>query len=84
MTAEEFKSTILANYRRMYAAALAMLANSDDASDAVQDTVARLWERRESLGDVDSPASFCIFLHQGYKKRLYRQNPQPRGSECAD
>ena len=60
MTAEEFKSTILANYRRMYAAALAMLANSDDASDAVQDTVARLWERRESLGDVDSPASFCI------------------------
>lgn len=60
MTSQEFKSTILAQYRRMYAAALAMLADSDDASDAVQDTVAKLWERRTSLGDISSPQAFCI------------------------
>jgi len=60
MTAEEFKSTILAHYRKMYVAALAMLADSDDASDAVQDTVAKLWECRGSLDDIASPQAFCI------------------------
>lgn len=44
MTATEFKKQLLPHYRRMYAVAMTMLHNSDDASDMVQEAFTKLWE----------------------------------------
>ncbi len=59
MTSEEFKNILLPCYRRMYATALAILRNADDASDAVQDTITSLWQRHDAITIPDNPAAFC-------------------------
>jgi len=43
----------------MYAVAFGIFRNVDDAQDAVQETVARLWSARDSLADIDNPSAFC-------------------------
>lgn len=59
MTSGEFKSILLPCYRRMYATALAILRDADDASDAVQDTITALWQRHDRIAIPDNPPAFC-------------------------
>ncbi|MDE6654442.1 MAG: sigma-70 family RNA polymerase sigma factor [Muribaculaceae bacterium] len=59
MTSGEFKSILLPCYRRMFATAMAILRNGDDASDAVQDTVSALWQRHAGLSVPDNVVAFC-------------------------
>lgn len=59
MTSGEFKSILLPCYRRMYATAVAILRDADDASDAVQDTIAALWQKHEGIDVPDNPQAFC-------------------------
>ncbi len=59
MTDAEFKDILLPCYRRMYAVAYAILRNADDASDAVQDAVSALWQRRGDLPVPDNSLAFC-------------------------
>ncbi len=40
-----------------YAASL--LSSCDDAEDMVQDLYVKLWNRRDSLSEIDSPKSYC-------------------------
>ena len=51
---------MLPHYRRMYATAITILRNSDDASDAVQEAFTRLWEKRDDLPNIDTPEAYCI------------------------
>lgn len=60
MDRSDFKSKVLPCYRRMYAAAMAVLRDSDDASDAVQDAFTRLWERRDELDTVISLDAYAM------------------------
>lgn len=46
----------------MYAVAVAILGDSDDAADAVQDAYVRLWSRRDSLDGVASPEGYCMVV----------------------
>ncbi len=57
MTDGEFKEILLPCYRRMYAVALAILRNEDDASDAVQDAISALWQRHMDLPIPDTPVA---------------------------
>ncbi len=59
MTDNEFRQRIIPRYKTMYAVAFGIFRNSDDAQDAVQETVARLWADRHSLADIDNPSAFC-------------------------
>lgn len=59
MTSGEFKSILLPCYRRMYATAMAILRNADDASDAVQDTITSLWQKHVELSVPDNAEAFC-------------------------
>lgn len=59
MTDGEFKRLILPNYSSMYVAAFIILRNKTDACDAVQETMARLWERRAKLEITVSPQALC-------------------------
>ena len=60
MDSSAFKRLLLPHYRRMYATAITILRNSDDASDAVQEAFTRLWERRNELPNIDNPEAFCV------------------------
>lgn len=60
MTEAEFEQTILPCYRKMYAAAYVILSDSSEASDAVQESFSRLWERRDRIAMPDSPEAYCL------------------------
>lgn len=59
MDANEFKEIILARYEAMYRVAYAIVQDRDDAQDAVQEAVTRLWARRDELSGVESPEGLC-------------------------
>ena len=60
MDAETFKAIILSRYEDMYRMAYAIVQDREDAQDAVQDAVTRLWARRDELASVESPVAFCM------------------------
>lgn len=60
MDAAGFKRDIIPHYRRMFAVALRVIGDSDGAADAVQEAMARLWERRDALDEVDCAGAYCI------------------------
>lgn len=60
MDAETFKKIILSRYGDMYRMAYAIVLDSDDAQDVVQDAVTRLWTQRHELERLESPDAFCI------------------------
>lgn len=60
MDSSAFKRLLLPHYRRMYATAITILRNSDDASDAVQKAFTRLWEKRDDLPNIDTPEAYCV------------------------
>lgn len=62
----------------MYRVAYAILQDSDDAQDAVQDAVTHLWEKRKELTAVNDYEAFCVTAVKRrcidlLRKRNYRQ-----------
>ncbi|MDE6403833.1 MAG: sigma-70 family RNA polymerase sigma factor [Muribaculaceae bacterium] len=60
MDADQFKQLVMPHYRRMYMLALRFTADSDDAQDAVQDAVTRLWQNRQGLESADNPVAYIL------------------------
>lgn len=56
MLASEFKSTVLPCYRRMYAVAMAMVRDSAEAADIVQDAMAAMWNARDRIDPAKAEA----------------------------
>lgn len=61
MTHAEFIANVLPLHDDMYRLASAMCGSADDASDAVQETMMKLWKARNGIpsGDVATPA-YCM------------------------
>lgn len=49
-------------YPRLFAAANAILGNSEDAADAVQDAMVKIWRRADELPRIESPLGFAMQL----------------------
>lgn len=62
MTMDDFNAAYVAQGRRLYLQALRLTGSEDDAADAVQDVMARLWERRHTLHAVESPQAYAATL----------------------
>lgn len=60
MNAESFKDLMVSLRDMMFRVALAIMGNEDDALDAIQDTIVRLWDNRKLLSDADNRAAYCI------------------------
>ncbi len=60
MDAEEFKASVLVHSVRMWRMAVTLLHDPEDANDAVQDAVVRLWQRRDSLENAVNIQAYCI------------------------
>jgi len=62
MTADFFKQTYYAFHPKLYRVAFAILQNTDDAQDIVQDTYLKLWNERKKLVDVEKPEAYCVIM----------------------
>lgn len=60
MTEVDFKARVLPHAGRMYAIAVTILNNAEDAKDCVQECLARLWNVRGTLADIDNVGAYCF------------------------
>ena len=60
MTTEEFKANIMPHYMSMYRVAATVMISRDEAADAVQDAIIRLWDKRDKLNNISDLKSYCI------------------------
>lgn len=60
MNNEEFKAKILPHYKSMYRVAASVMGNDNEAADAVQDAMLKLWDRRNHLRNVSNLKSYCL------------------------
>lgn len=44
----------------MYACAMMLLRDEDEAADCVQDALIRLWESRSRLTEIEKPEAYCL------------------------
>ena len=59
MTNTEFKTRFLPLHKELFRVAVRMLGDSCEAEDAVQNLYLKLWERRDTLGSVESDEAYC-------------------------
>ena len=60
MTTQEFKDKIMPHHGAMFRVASAILSDSEEAADAVQDSMMRLWQYRDRLAAVADLRTYCI------------------------
>lgn len=59
MTRKQFDNKIVCHYAEMYRVGMAMMSNSDEAADMVQEAMVSLWVHRELLQEVDNFKAYC-------------------------
>ncbi len=57
-----FKNDILPLKNQLYRLALRITLDSAEAEDIVQETLIKVWDRRESWGDIDNIEAFCFTI----------------------
>ena len=62
MNAEEFKRLYYPFHPKLYRIAFALLNNTADAEDILQDTYCKLWSKHDELIDILEPEAFCVRL----------------------
>ncbi|NOR87678.1 MAG: sigma-70 family RNA polymerase sigma factor, partial [Bacteroidales bacterium] len=62
MQQSQFKNKILIHKDQMYRLALRILRNEEDAKDIVQDSLVKLWNKKEVLGNIKSYKSFALTI----------------------
>ena len=83
MTAEAFQQTVSCLREQLKTQALRYLNNTDEAEDAVQDTLLRLWQMHEKLNPpIDGLAA--VVLRNVCIDRIRRQHPIDLDSSCLD
>ncbi len=59
MTPEEFRKSVLPEGRRLYALAFRFLNSREEAEDAVQEVMMKLWSERNGTVNYSSVAAWC-------------------------
>lgn len=90
MTPEEFRKTVLPEGRRLYALACRFLNNREEAEDAVQEVMMKLWSEKDKKRNYASVAAWCTTVTRNHcidqlrrKKRLRLETIGDTGSSSA-
>ena len=62
MTVEYFKQAYFSLHPKLYRVAFAILKNTEDAENILQDAYCKLWDNREKLVDIQKPEAYCVTL----------------------
>lgn len=62
MTAEEFKSELLPAKNKLFRLSLRLLANKEEAEDAVQEAFLKIWNMRNDLGKYKSKEALLVTM----------------------
>ncbi len=77
MSSELFKKEILPLRHQLFRVSLKMLDDSEDAEDAVQEVLLKLWSKRDTLITCDNPAAFATTVTKNHcldKLKLKKAN----------
>ena len=66
MTTKEFKNKILPLSQRIFPMAMRMLGNSDEAQDAVQEIMIKLWSGRKKVGSHPNVSGLVFLMTKNY------------------
>lgn len=59
MTNTEFKTRFLPLHKELFRVAVRILGDSCEAEDAVQNLYLKLWERRDTLDNIENDRAYC-------------------------
>lgn len=62
MKVEEFNAEVLPVKNKLFRIALRYLNNQEDAEDIVQETLLRLWKRKDKLAELKSIEAFAVTI----------------------
>jgi RNA polymerase sigma-70 factor (ECF subfamily) len=86
MTPEEFRNTVLPEGRRLYALAFRFLNNREEAEDAVQEVMMKLWTERHRESSYASVTAWCTTVTRNccidMLRRRKRWRTEPLGSSA--
>jgi len=81
MTKSEFEQLIIQQKHKLYRFALSILKNSDDAQDAVQEVVLKLWKNRNLLDRAKNLESYCLNAVKNYCFDVLRKQKHQKNYE---
>lgn len=73
MDSEQFRNIVMPLQNVMYRVALHIMGNADDACDAIQDTLEKLWIKRSTLSCVENAKAYCIGVLKNQCLTILRQ-----------
>merc|ERR1711991_502567 len=74
MSVKLFNSVILNFTDSFYRFALSMLKDSESAKDAVQDCLAKIWDKRQSLDALDNPRAWAMRIVRNHCLDIIRSH----------
>lgn len=82
MDLNEFKSTVLPLKNRLYRLALRIIGREEEARDVVQESMIRMWNYRDKLGEYRSVEAFAVVITRNLsldqvRSRAFKRNPVP-------
>ena len=73
-----FRTDVLPLKNELFRMALRITLNRDDAEDVVQETMMKVWNRREQWAQIESMEAFCMTICRNlaldHQKRMENQN----------
>jgi RNA polymerase sigma-70 factor (ECF subfamily) len=66
MNQKDFVQTFSAVQQKMYFLALRLLSSTDEAADAVQEVMVKLWEKRDGLQNVKNKEAYAMQMTKNY------------------
>jgi RNA polymerase sigma-70 factor (ECF subfamily) len=87
MNEERFKRLFLPLHPKLYRIAFALTRNTQDAEDILQDAYCKLWDRRDTLKEIENQEAFCVTLVRNlcfdFLRLAARKRSQEEDSEIA-
>lgn len=66
MTIKEFKINLLPLKNRMFRLSLSLMNNRDDAEDAVQEVMVKIWKMQKKLDDIKNTEAFTMTVTRNH------------------